>query len=606
MPKFGSHILFAEAAANKRPDLFTDINMNALRFGAIGPDVTLFMFDPATSNPNLRKGFNNCLYVLESIQDIKDKIAKVTKKLSEPVDDIQDWLTGGLYTDLSYTVNTAIETMILAVKLGIAQGIGSINFNNPLIKFCTDPNFPTDFIKNEDWKNPKVFISAIDNYGFPFRMFGHPYTDDGVWKKPEPIGDYSKWWWMDLLHYRKTVTFGNKLIDNAKTVAQNSYARGYMTHVGGDITGHPFINSLVGGPFRNHAYRHIVVETFADTWLWNHQGRGDILDAQLNQLINVNNDDANEIAKLVVNTMKDVYQSPFVPSLLHGGYPTPDEFLSAYRTMKQYLRMSTGGSVKRPTAPPDTPKEIIKELQQLLNNNMPGHPPVWKGDLASYLEALFSWFGKGLALLTMIATLPYAVMVRFLNVAPRWVLYLINLALFYIHSAIRTMLCMVGWGYAGKEDFDNFSFLNNMITYDGEGEGEGKGYPYKSLPNPKLPFYWLEPPKNWLGGTIESDPTRPFAVNRMVRPDWMLDPKNKINPSIAKDLIDAITPADTRAVQMKAGFPNGFGNAVDFSIMLLERKQIFPDFDLDGDRGYGYKTWEKDWIFAPTSDENYM
>ena len=148
MPKFGSHIIFAEEAYRKRSDLFPNLHLNAYRFGAVGPDVTLFMFDPATSNPDIRKGFKVCLDVLESIQDIKKQIEDVTKKLTEPINDIQDWLTGGLSTDLSYTVNTAIETMILAVKLGIAQGSSTINLKNPLIGFFTNPNFPVDFISD--------------------------------------------------------------------------------------------------------------------------------------------------------------------------------------------------------------------------------------------------------------------------------------------------------------------------------------------------------------------------------------------------------------------------------------------------------------------------
>lgn len=590
MPKFGSHIIFAEEAYRRRSDLFPDFNLNAYRFGAVGPDVTLFMFDPATSNPDLRKGFKVCLDVLESVQDIKKQVEEITTKLTKPVDDIADWLTGGLSTDLSYTINTAIETMLLAVKLGLANGLGSINLKNPLIGFFTNPNFSMDFIKNEDWKNPNILISSIDNYGFPFRMFGHPYTDDGTWKQPEAPGDYSNWWWMDMLHYRKTATFAYEMLNKAVSPAQKSYARGYMTHVAGDITGHPFINSLVGGPFRNHAFRHMVLETLADTWLWNQQGKGDILDARLNEQIDVTQTEAEDIANLVIAAMKEVYKDPMLPKLLDNRYPTNDEFLFGYNTLKQYLKLSTGGSVKRPTAPPDTPKELFKEIQQLLQNNIPGNPPVWNGNLASFLEALFAWFGKGLALLTMLATLPFAVMMRFLTIAPRWILYFLNLALFYIHSAIRSMICLVGWGYAGKEDFDNFSFLESLVTTP-FNDGDNDQHPYKTIPNPKLPFYWLQPP-NWLG-SIEQLRTQAQAVQFQVQPDWMVSTNNLMDSKIVNDLINANTPADTLKVQRDLKkYPHGFGNAIDFSINILAGTIKIPDFDLDGDRGYGYKGWE--------------
>ena len=158
-----------------------------------------------------------------------------------------------------------MEAMFLAAKLGFAWGVGGININNPI--FNDIAKLPKDFIQNPEHAAKNWFISSTDNFGFPFRMFGHPFTDDGQWKQPLPPGNYSEWWWMDILHYRRTGAFAKALLNNASGSAQISYARGYMTHVAGDICGHPFINGLVDGPFRNHAYRHLVLETLADTWL---------------------------------------------------------------------------------------------------------------------------------------------------------------------------------------------------------------------------------------------------------------------------------------------------------------------------------------------------
>src|SRR5262249_37554864 len=133
--------------------------------------------------------------------------------------------------------------------------------------------------------------------------------------------------------------FAQGLLNNARGALQLSYAKGYMTHVAGDICGHPFINALVGGPFRNHAYRHFVLEALTDTWLWHDQGRGDILGSQLDELIQLGADDARAIATLVISTMKEIYKPPMVPNLLGGGYPQEDEFLEAYRSLQTYLRL---------------------------------------------------------------------------------------------------------------------------------------------------------------------------------------------------------------------------------------------------------------------------
>ena len=64
MPKFGSHIIIAELAAHQRPDLFSSAEVgNALRLGAVGPDLTLFLFDPITK-PEIRQGFDTATGVL--------------------------------------------------------------------------------------------------------------------------------------------------------------------------------------------------------------------------------------------------------------------------------------------------------------------------------------------------------------------------------------------------------------------------------------------------------------------------------------------------------------------------------------------------------------
>ncbi|MGE0697506.1 MAG: hypothetical protein AB7O57_00250 [Hyphomicrobiaceae bacterium] len=590
MPKFGTHLIIAELAAQKRPDVFGVPHSNAFRLGAIGPDTTLFMFDPATSNPDLRKGFETALSVLEIMQDVKDEFKKIEETLTRPVDDLKDYLTGGLSKDLSYTVEAGIEALLLAAKLGIAFGVGSINVNNPL--FSRLPELPGDFIKNPEHAAQKWVVSTTDNFGFPFRMFGHPLTDDGAWKSPEPTGDYSKWWWMDMLHYRKTGQFASQLLRNANGHLEESYAKGYMTHVAGDITGHPFINSLVGGPFRNHAYRHLVLETLADTWLWHEQARGDAAGAGLNRQIDLGTSEARRIAELVVKSMRDVYKPPMVPALLRNGYPDRDEFLGGYRLLKQYLRLSTGGTIRRPQPPPDRFDEVWKEIRDLLDAANPGPPPNWNGNIADFIASLFSWAAKGFVLIAMIVLLPAAVLTRLVALAPRWVIYLLNLSIFYIISAIRTMLCLTGWGYASIDDFKSFGFLEDMITSRYHPDVQ---YPRKTGRNPKPPFYWLESPDRI--SQVERGQTVAFVPARQgFKPNWMISSSNAMDLAHRVDLerlAQAPTPSDALQLQLRLRGSNGFGNAVDFSIALLEGSFPVPDLDLDGDRGYGYRGWEE-------------
>lgn len=88
-------------------------------------------------------------------------------------------------------------------------------------------------------------------------------------------------------------------------------------------------------------------------------------------MIDLTGSEEDRVANLIVNTMREIYEAPVVPSMLANGYPTPDEWKFAFRLMQQYLRLSTSAAVPRPRTPPDTPQDIFEEMKELLKNNMP-------------------------------------------------------------------------------------------------------------------------------------------------------------------------------------------------------------------------------------------
>lgn len=598
MPKFAAHILIAELAAAKRPDLFDgEPASNALRLGAVGPDLTLFLFDPVTK-PEIRKGFEIAVSVLFEMRKIKDAINKVAEELKRPVDDIADWLSGGLSKDLTATLELSIELMLTSAKLGLAVGTTSLNLDNPLAKMIANGTFDKDLLKDPSHALPNLVVRSTDNFGFPFRYFGHPYTDDGDWKKPLPVGDYGEWWWMDMLHYRKTGAFALALEQHATDKVTHAYAKGYMSHVAGDICGHPYINALVHGPFRNHAYRHIVLEGLVDTWLWDRENRGDIITSDLHHSLALSEADLDSVANQIVNAMKTTYQGDMVPNQLPGRYPSTGEIKAAYKLMQTYLYLSTSGGMTMPQPPPDDPGEVLKEIQDLLGRNTPGQPPNYDPqDALASLIAIIGWLLKGVTYLAMLATLPAAVMTRFLTMAPRWVIYIINLALYMIISGLRSLLAMMGWGYAGRDDFSNFGFLKDLIRVNADYVNQ---YPYAGNkkpeqgkpPNPKVPFYWMVPPRFF--SEIEEPKTRPIPPTQGgPMPDWILSPSNAMDRGGIDALLAAKTPLETRNLVGQLQDNGGFGNAVDFLIYLLDGGIPVPDLDLDGDRGYAYKPWEE-------------
>lgn len=590
MPKFGAHILVAEAAQKRRPELFHGAT-NALRLGAVGPDITLFLFDPIT-NPVVRTGYNAAMTVLKTIDDIKNQLEKIEAVFDGPIEDLEGWVTGNLSKDFSETAELLIEATLLAMKLGMANSFSSFNIQNPLLNAIATGQIRPDLIRNPAHAAPSFLVDSTDNFGFPFRYFGHPLTDDKPWKKPAETGDYSTWWWMDMLHYRNTGAFAKTLIANAYDDVTKNYANGYLSHVAGDICGHPFINGLVGGPFRNHAYRHIVLESLADTLIWSTQNKGDILASSIDEMITVSDVEIEAIADLLISSMRQVYTAPLLPNQLPNRYPDKSDIIGAYNAMRLYLKLSTSSKVGRPKPPPDNPGDLLKELQETLARNNPGNLPNWDPNKTQdSIIAILGYLFRGVIFLLMIATLPQAIMAKFLT-APtsRWLLYLIRLAIFMMVSGLRTLLAFMGWGYAGVDDFDTFGFLTGMVTFN----GNDGGYPRSSVKQPKLPYYWMIPPTNEVA-PLELELTIVGPMPHGSKLDWILDQNNLYDPVSVTELTGAIGSKETVVAEhrtINAGSA-AFGNAPDFCNLMLDGSVNIPDLDLDADRGFGFKPWEE-------------
>jgi hypothetical protein len=99
-----------------------------------------------------------------------------------------------------------------------------------------------------------------------------------------PQLDDKLFYWSDMFHYRRTNEFACDLFRRAVANGYDddsgrldkdpeaafgyeqgvAYALGWMTHIGTDVTGHPFVNEKAGGPYRLHWQRHHLVENHMD------------------------------------------------------------------------------------------------------------------------------------------------------------------------------------------------------------------------------------------------------------------------------------------------------------------------------------------------------
>lgn len=100
MPKFGGHIVIGEEIAKRLGyfDASVDGDIGAaLRLGAIGPDLTLFLFDPAEDNAIAYDALKTASNLYKSIRDIRDKIEEIDDYIGKPATDLTEWMTAKIY-----------------------------------------------------------------------------------------------------------------------------------------------------------------------------------------------------------------------------------------------------------------------------------------------------------------------------------------------------------------------------------------------------------------------------------------------------------------------------------------------------------------------------
>ncbi|MGY5210035.1 hypothetical protein [Nocardia gipuzkoensis] len=80
-----------------------------------------------------------------------------------------------------------------------------------------------------------------------------------------------RWRARDTLHCSHTGRFLQELRRRADASGDSqlrAYADGAMVAYASQLSGNPFINNIVGGPRRNHWWRHQWISNYVDTWVW--------------------------------------------------------------------------------------------------------------------------------------------------------------------------------------------------------------------------------------------------------------------------------------------------------------------------------------------------
>lgn len=70
----------------------------------------------------------------------------------------------------------------------------------------------------------------------------------------------------EFLRWHKSGDLADNLLKAATTDQEKAFALGWLTHVASAVTGEPFINNITGGPYRTHWWRNRLVGNFVNSW----------------------------------------------------------------------------------------------------------------------------------------------------------------------------------------------------------------------------------------------------------------------------------------------------------------------------------------------------
>jgi len=590
MPKYGIHYIVLDRAIGSlmasqqssdqtaADTLF--MNRDMANLGAIGPD--LFFWSP---DYEIVDKFYTLYKNIENIVDIYNDIV-------QPIRDIRDAVVE--------PVEDAVETLAPNTVALIRAAIEEINQTAQLFKSTIGTG---------------LFAGVISGFNFLSDAANLPHLTTELFNQFIPPVQFNQpaanWYWFDMLHYRNTGLYAAALKANAANERQRAYAYGYLSHIATDVTGHPFVNQIVGGPYRLHPQRHATVENYMDAWAFNYY-YGQNINQALHDRLGFPEALPSEIGDLLHASFLETYPQ---------GQPRPDHLSrdqidQTYEVFYKILEIMNKMVIPRPEEPFSGVAEILNNaLQDVLEP--PPSPPSSSsgmcslGDIFSFgltessrdcyeeffdqLEDWMQYFGELLywtietimdiidLLLTLLLSLPITVLLA--------ILYGLQLLLYQLYQSVREVLALEGFITPDPEMLNN-SHGRNLTTTALCAAAPFK-YPKWHITSGShllCPATAVEQPSTAADFSSISPPANPSSFIERYPFDfrWL------------RDYARLETPEQTRSLERDY---RRIGNASDFTTWMISiaanasapsdaHKILRTGWNLDADRGYGYKAWQ--------------
>jgi hypothetical protein len=556
-----------------------------LHFGCQGPDPLLLNLRDLS--PEVRRYVELYLDLVDFMEDVKARIRALippellvaAAALEEAWDNVAE--RSVLITEISQLV-AAAQNNIELLKGTMEQGAK---------KYLTD---------------------AVD----VFDLLSSPIQDKGY---AEP----GKWWWFDVLHYRKTGQYAEALMRNsAPHSANRAYALGYLTHFSSDTVGHPYVNLVSGGPYRTHGQRHKFVENHHDVYAWNEHFNGEeFIQSQVGDRYIIDNDPnklPGSLNDFIRATLKEVYTAH---DLKYAAPMTRSDLDDVYRLWLKWFRGTTNALDLPKPVPYSLTQEMLEAYQQFTDNlgdisdmisdAAQGVNSIW--DIITALAAAV--LGAVLAAAAVLDWL--AGNIATLGAAP--IRFFLSLTYEYLYNAYQHFhqgVVLNGLAFPFNKQLPHFAAVhcNNPSLADATGLSARdvvSGMPFKkfTIGVAGLESHLIYPRPLSAGSTAGSERSRTTVAPKSYMkadPFWYMFGPMPVDPAFyafVKDFQESSgTPVDLAEVEAKfrllakRGVNGGLGSAVQFAAHLhaeVEGGRHLPDMNLDGDRGYGFQAWRR-------------
>ncbi len=596
MPKYGIHHIVLKEAVT---ELFVSENevardaasivqseIPSAFIGSVGPD--LFFWGPDYEIVDkLYKLYRNIADVIEIYNKVVEPIRKVKDAVGEPVEDLVETLAPSTVDLIRHLLNEIEETAELfksAIGTGIFAGV------------LEGANLLTD----------AAGIGSLSH------QFFQQFVPDLQNNENE-----ENWYWFDMLHYRYTGDFARNLVHSANTSTEKAFAYGYLSHIAADVTGHPYVNQIVGSPYRLNVHRHVTAENYQDSWKYAMYYNGESINQTLFARLGLPESLPKDVGDLLHSTFINTYSSVNHPKRLPGdGYYTREQIDLTYEVFYKILKLMESMAVERPTEPFSGVADILADA--LDRFSPPPDPPDTQSsacgwddilsfgltsssrecyenffeevaDWLSYLGELIIWSLETLRnlidlLLTLLLSIPISVLLA--------ILYGIQLLCYQIYRSARMVLSTNGFVMPEPDELDN-SIARNLITTYQNCTYNFKNFPSRGKPvtnNLVCPISMTEQP-------VTAAAFHPASI--LSTPDRFISEEPFNETAVRTYAISAESPGQTRSIQSDR---MSIGNARDFTAWMIQNahadnlsdeilKILYTNWNLDSDRGYGYRTW---------------